>query len=79
MSDAFSARLPTRTRWRGQQGILAQRRRLQNSVVTVLLLMSQVVVWLLSDDWWVRGGAALLAVLALPVLMTLALDRRGRP
>jgi Flp pilus assembly protein TadB len=76
---AWRARVPRRTRWRGQQGILARRRRAQNAAILGLYLVVQVVVWLLSTDPWVRAASALLGVLALPVLVTLALDRRSRP
>jgi hypothetical protein len=31
---------------------------------------------LLSSDWWVRFGVLAVSVLALPVLVTLTLDRR---
>jgi Flp pilus assembly protein TadB len=65
-----------RVRWRGQQGILARRRRTQNGVIVCLVLASQLVVWLLTPDWWLRVAAALLAVIATPVLVTVALDRR---
>ena len=76
---ALRARLPRRTRWRRQQGLLARRRRMENSVILGLFLLAQIIVWLVTDDPWVRVAAALLGVLALPVLVTLALDRRTRP
>lgn len=38
--------------------------------------MVQTIVWLVSHDSWVRGASALMGVLALPVLVTLVLDRR---
>ena len=76
---AWRARLPRRTRWRGQQGILARRRRRQNTVIFGLYLTVQAIVWLLTSDPWVRVASALLGVLALPVLVTLTLDRRTRP
>jgi hypothetical protein len=74
---AIAARLPRRTRWHGQQGILARRRRMQNAVILGLFLLSQALAWLFTDDPWLRLTAALLAVLALPVLVTLVLDRRS--
>ena len=76
---SWRARLPRRTRWRGQQGILARRRRAQNAIIFGLYLTVQAIVWLLSADPWVRAASALLGVLSLPVLVTLALDRRTRP
>lgn len=69
-------RLPRRTRWGRQQGLLARRRRMQNGVILCLLLASQLVVWLVTPDPWVRGASGLLAVVATPVLVTLVLDRR---
>ncbi len=50
---------------------------MQNSVVLGLLLLSQVVVWLVTDDPWHRVIAAVFAVFATPVLVTLAFDRRS--
>jgi Flp pilus assembly protein TadB len=76
---AWRARLPRRTRWRGQQGLLARRRRAQNAVILGLYLVVQTIVWLLTADPWVRAASALLGVLAMPVLVTLTLDRRSRP
>jgi Flp pilus assembly protein TadB len=76
---AWRDRVPRRTRWHGQQGLLARRRRAQNAVILGLYLVTQLVVWLLTTDPWVRGACALLGVLALPVLVTLTLDRRSRP
>jgi len=77
--SAWRAHLPRRTRWRGQQGLLARRRRAQNAVILGLYLTVQAIVWLLSADPWVRVASALLGVLAMPVLVTLTLDRRTRP
>jgi len=45
-------------------------------VILCLVFASQLIVWLLTDDWWLRFTAALLAVIATPVLVTVALDRR---
>ena len=75
--SAVIAKLPRRTRWRGQQGILARRRRAQNTTIVGLFLVSQALVWLFTGDPWLRATAALLAVLSLPVLVTLVLDRRS--
>ena len=74
---ALRARLPRRTRWRRQQGVLARRRRFENGVIAVLWLAAEALVWLLTSDPWLRGAALLLGVLALPVLVTLTLDRRS--
>ncbi len=75
---ALRARLPRRTRWRGQQGLLARRRRTENAVIAILWLAVEGVVWLLTPDPWLRGAAVLLGLLSLPVLVTLTLDRRSR-
>src|SRR5664279_462476 len=75
LAPGVSPRLRRRRRWRqGSQGILAQRRRMQNGVILCLILASQLVVWLLTPDWWLRFAAAGLAVIATPVLVTLFLD-----
>ena len=76
---ALRARLPRRTRYRGQQGLLARRRRAQNSVILLLFLAVQSIVWLIWSDPWVRVAAGLLGLAAIPVLVTLTLDRRSRP
>ena len=65
-----------RLRWRRQQGLLARRRRAQNAVIIGLFVVSQMLIWLFTDDPWWRVGGALLGVLSVPVLVTLALDRR---
>jgi len=71
------ARLPRRTRWRGPRGQLARRRRVENGLIAAAFLLTQVLTWLVTADWWQRLGSAVLAVLALPVLVTLVLDRRA--
>jgi hypothetical protein len=76
---SWRARLPRRTRWRGQQGLLARRRRAQNAIILGLYLVVQAIVWLVTTDPWVRAASALLGLLAMPVLVTLTLDRRSRP
>jgi Flp pilus assembly protein TadB len=78
-AEALRGRLPRRTRYRGQQGLLAARRRSQNAVIALLYLAVESVVWLIWDDPWLRAGAVLLGLFALPVLVTLTLDRRSRP
>jgi len=73
---ALRDRLPRRTRWGTHRGLLARRRRAQNAVVAGLFVVVQAVVWLATDDPWVRVASLLLGLLALPVLVTLAFDRR---
>jgi hypothetical protein len=74
---ALAAPRRHRIRWRGQQGLLARRRRTQNGVILCVILALQLVVWLLTPDWWLRVAAALFAVIATPVFITVALDRRS--
>ena len=50
---------------------------MQNSFVLGLFLVSQAIVWLVWSDPWVRGAAAVFGVLAVPVVVTLAFDRRS--
>jgi hypothetical protein len=73
----ISPRVRQRRHLHGQPGILAARRRTQNGVILCLILASQLVVWLLTPDWWLRATAAVLAVIATPVIVTLTLDRRS--
>ena len=49
-AEALRGLLPTRTRYRGQQGLLARRRRAQNSVIVLIYLAAQAVVWLIWPD-----------------------------
>jgi Flp pilus assembly protein TadB len=74
--NRLRAAMPQRTRVRRQQGVLARRRRAQNLALLGVFLVSQLLVWLVTDDWWLRLGAAVLTLLALPVVATLAFDRR---
>ncbi|MGN6333476.1 MAG: hypothetical protein ACTHOD_17820 [Motilibacteraceae bacterium] len=72
-----SAAAVRRSRWRGQQGVLARRRRVQNGVAAGLFVASQLLTWLLTDDPWARLASFVVALCALPVLLTLVLDRRS--
>jgi Flp pilus assembly protein TadB len=74
---ALRGRLPRRVRYRGQQGLLARRRRAQNAVIVLLYLAVQAIVWLVWADPWARAAAALVGLFAVPVLVTLTLDRRS--
>ncbi len=73
---ALSA-LPRRTRWRGHRGLLAARRRAQNAVIAVLFFVVQAVAWFAVGSWLVSVAMLVLSVLALPVVVTLAFDRRS--
>ena len=70
-------RLPRRTRWRRQQGLLAQRRRLQNGLVVSVVGASQLVVWLLVSDPWIRVASLVLAAATVPLIITVVFDRRS--
>ena len=70
-------RLPRRTRWRRQQGLLARRRRIQNGLVLSVVAVSQLVVWLLVSDPWVRVGSLVLAAATVPLIITVVFDRRS--
>jgi hypothetical protein len=58
-------------------GHLAQRRRAQNGVIATTFAAVQVLTWLLSGTWMVRFAVLVVSILALPVLVTLILDRRS--
>jgi len=75
--DAVRARLRPGVRRRGQQGILARRRRAENAVILGLFVVAQMFIWLFTDDIWWRALGALVALFSVPVLVTLVLDRRG--
>jgi hypothetical protein len=50
---------------------------MQNGVILCMIIASQLVVWLLTPDWWLRATAAVLAIIATPVLVVVLLDRRS--
>ena len=70
-------RLPRRIRYRRQQGLLARRRRTQNAIIALLFLAVEAIAWLIWPDPWARAAALLVGLFALPVLITLTLDRRS--
>jgi Flp pilus assembly protein TadB len=69
--------LPRPTRYARQRGVLARRRRAQNAGILVLFLAVQVAAWFLFPSWTARFAVLALSVLLLPVVITLAFDRRG--
>ncbi len=75
--EAVRDRVPRRTRWRRQTGLLARRRRLQNSAVAGLFLLAMVLLFSFTDSWQARAFGVVVALLALPVLVTLVFDRRS--
>ena len=76
-AQALRGRLPKRVRYRRQQGLLARRRRTQNAVILLLFLTVQAIVWLVFADPWASAAAAIVSLFAVPVLVTLTLDRRS--
>ncbi|MBC6463441.1 hypothetical protein, partial [Actinomadura sp. HBU206391] len=75
---ALLPRLPRPVRYARQSGIRARRRRTQNAGVLALFLGVQAAAWLLFPSWAARFAVLVLSILFLPVLVTLAFDRRGR-
>ncbi|GIH74128.1 hypothetical protein [Planobispora longispora] len=72
------ALLPNRpARIATQRGIKARRRRAQNGVVAVLFLIVQAIAWLLWSEWPARLGVFVVSLLLVPVLVTVAFDRRS--
>lgn len=67
---------PRRVRVARQGGVLARRQRAQNVVAAVAFLLVQVVTWLVWGSWWTSFGVLVLSLLLIPVVMTLAFDRR---
>jgi Flp pilus assembly protein TadB len=57
-------------------GILARRRRTQNSMLFALLLAVNILVWVVRPDWAARIAVLIVTVLAAPVLATLLFRRR---
>ena len=76
-AEALRGRLPRRVRYRRQQGLLARRRRTQNAIIALLFLAVEAIAWLVWPDPWARAAALLVGLFALPVLITLTLDRRS--
>jgi Flp pilus assembly protein TadB len=78
-SRALRARTSDRLRTRpsGRQGgVLAQRRRRQNTALAAVLIFLNVVVWMSRPDWEARLGALVVTLLAFPVLRLLLFSRR---
>ncbi|MET7459879.1 hypothetical protein [Nonomuraea sp. NPDC005501] len=74
---ALVARLtPRPVRIARQGGLLARRRRVQNTVVAIAFALVQVVVWVVWGSPAVSFGALVLSLLLVPVVVTLAFDRR---
>lgn len=59
-----------------QGGVLARRRRVQNTVVALAFVLAQVIAWLVWRSWGVSLAVLVLSILFVPVIVTLAFDRR---
>jgi Flp pilus assembly protein TadB len=59
-----------------QGGLLARRRRAQNAVVGLGFVLVQAMVWLVWGSPLVSFGVVVLSLLLIPVVVTLAFDRR---
>ncbi|GAB2906224.1 hypothetical protein ACFMQL_28035 [Nonomuraea fastidiosa] len=74
---ALIARLtPRPVRIRRQGGLLARRHRAQNAVVALGFLLVQVIAWLVWGSLLASFAVLVLSVLFVPVVVTLAFDRR---
>jgi Flp pilus assembly protein TadB len=69
-------RVPSLPRRRRPEGLLARRRRAQNSIIALLVIVAQLFGWLVFHSAMASFALLLLTVLAVPVLVTLVLDRR---
>jgi hypothetical protein len=69
--------LPRPVRYARQGGVIARRRRVQNAGILVLFLAVQAAAWLFFPSWTARFAVLALSVLLLPVVITVAFDRRG--
>jgi hypothetical protein len=73
---ATTDRLPRRTPVGRDTGTLARRRRVQRGLLLALLVALNVLVWVVRPDWEARLAAAVVSVLAFPVLQLLLLPHR---
>jgi hypothetical protein len=69
--------VPAPVRHRRQGGVLARRRRAQNGGVFLVFLAVQCLAWLLCSTWTARLAVFGLSIFLVPVVVTLAFDRRS--
>jgi hypothetical protein len=69
--------VPFPVRHRRQGGVLARRRRAQNGGVFLVFLAVQCLAWLLCSTWTARLAVFGLSIFLVPVVVTLAFDRRS--
>ncbi|WP_084956585.1 hypothetical protein [Thermoactinospora rubra] len=68
---------PATVRVARQRGLLARRRRVRNALVAAAFALVQVLAWLLWASWGVSLAVLVLSLLFVPVIVTLAFDRRS--
>ncbi|WP_049572486.1 hypothetical protein [Nonomuraea sp. SBT364] len=68
--------VPRPVRVARQGGLLARRHRAQNAVVALAFLLVQALAWLLWGSPLLSFGVLVFSLLLIPVLVTLAFDRR---
>ncbi|GAA4529516.1 MULTISPECIES: hypothetical protein [Nonomuraea] len=73
---ALARLVPRPVRVARQGGLLARRHRAQNAAVALGFLLVQVLAWLMWGSPLVTFGVFVCSLLLLPVLVTLAFDRR---
>ncbi|MGI5270839.1 hypothetical protein ACQEUU_16915 [Nonomuraea sp. CA-218870] len=73
---ALARLVPRPVRVARQGGLLARRHRAQNAVVALGFLLLQALAWLLWGSPLISFGVLVFSLLLLPVLVTLAFDRR---
>jgi len=74
---AVSRAMPFRRAGSTHRTALGTHRGRQNGILLAALLSAHTVLWLLEPSWWLRASAAVLTVLAWPVLVVLLFDRRS--
>ncbi|WP_336209161.1 hypothetical protein [Nonomuraea sp. LPB2021202275-12-8] len=67
---------PRRVRVARQGGVLARRQRAQNAAVALAFLIIQALAWLIWGSPLLSFGVLIFSLLLIPVLVTLAFDRR---
>ncbi len=68
--------VPRPVRVARQGGLLARRQRVQNAAVLLAFLIIQALAWLVWGSPMVSFGVLIFSLLLVPVLVTLAFDRR---
>ena len=74
--QATAGRLPNLRPVGRDTGSLARRRRIRRGLLLTVLLAANILVWVVRPDWEARLAAAVVSILAAPVLAALLLRRR---